>query len=129
MAQLGGNDLLRGIGGSLIGKMPMSTQDALFDAPGTARIVLQHFHVVVRFEHEGVCRLDALDYKARSITEISKKSNPRTINSNKKPHRIIGVMRHAKRIYNYIANFETGPCAKDPTVELHFELGFDGLLC
>src|SRR5262245_8403682 len=78
VAQLAGNDLFGGIGGSLVGKMPVPAEDALFDAPGAAQIVLEHFHVVIGFEHKDVRYSDPFDDQAGGVSEISEESDTAT---------------------------------------------------
>ncbi len=50
MTQLGGHELLRGIGGGFVGEMAMTAEDALFEAPGPVRAILQQLDIVIGFE-------------------------------------------------------------------------------
>ena len=42
MLQLGGHDLRGGFGGGFVGQMAVAAEDALLEAPRTARTILQH---------------------------------------------------------------------------------------
>ncbi len=55
MFQVSGHDLGGGFGGVHVREMPVAAQDALFEAPWTARAILQHFHVVIGFQNKDVC--------------------------------------------------------------------------
>ena len=60
MAQIGRHDFCDAIGGGFVREMTVTAEDALLDAPRTAGVVLEQFHVVVRFEHESVRAADAI---------------------------------------------------------------------
>ena len=47
VAQFGAHDLLGGFGGGFVGEMTVAAKDALFEAPGTMRAILQHLDVVI----------------------------------------------------------------------------------
>lgn len=128
VTQLIRDDLLGGIGRGFVGKMPVTAEDALLDAPRAARIVLKHFHVMIRFEHEHIRGPDTLEDKPGGVAEVSQESDAPATDPKEKPDRVIGVMGHAERIDHHVTDFETCARAKNPAVELHVKLGLDGLV-
>ena len=70
MTQLGGHDLLGGIGGRFIREMAVATEDPLLETPGPVRTVLQHLYVVVRLQHQNVRAAHPLQDQARRVAQV-----------------------------------------------------------
>src|SRR5687768_10807245 len=67
-----------------IAEMPVTTHDSLFDAPRTAKIVLQQLHVVVCFENEDVGRANPFHDELGGVTEISEETDATTVRAQHK---------------------------------------------
>ena len=70
MAQFGGHDLRGGLGGGFVGKMAVTAENALLEAPRTAWAILQHLHVVIGFEYEYVRRTNAFEHELGNVAEV-----------------------------------------------------------
>ena len=77
MAELRCHDLLGGISGGFVGKMAVSAENALFQTPRPARTVLQHFHIMIGFKHEGIGVAHAFADEPREVAEVGGKTNAR----------------------------------------------------
>lgn len=128
MAQFGGHNVLRGIGGRFVGKMAVPSEDSLLKAPRSARAVLQHFHVVIGFQHERVGVAHAFADEPREVAEVGGKSNARRRRAQQKPDRILGVVRNGKRFDENVADFKTRPGGENAAVQFRFELILGGVV-
>ena len=72
-----GKQLLDHARGRGIGKMTVPRHDPLFHRPGTMRIVLQKFFVVIGLDHERVHFAQTLDQHFGRVTEIGDESERR----------------------------------------------------
>lgn len=81
MTQIGRHDFLNTIGGGFVGEMAVSTKDALLQAPWTMRTILQHLHVVIGFEHQGVRAADAIQHQLCDVTEVCGETDVATVGS------------------------------------------------
>jgi hypothetical protein len=54
MTKVAVHDCLQRFSSGFIGKMAMPAGNTLLQTPWPARIVLQHFQIVIRFEHEDI---------------------------------------------------------------------------
>lgn len=117
-SELRRNDLLDDVRGAFVREMAVPAENALLQAPGTARIVLQHLHVVIGFQKKNVRTSDAFDNKFRGVAEIGEKSNVAGLGMHEETDRIIGVMRNWKGIDADIANLEGCAGGKDLRVDL-----------
>ena len=61
MAQARGHDLVGNLRRCLVGKMAVAAEDTLLEAPGPMWAILQHFDVVVGFQHQDVRGAHPLD--------------------------------------------------------------------
>ena len=122
MAQFSAHDLLGGIGGGFVGEMTVAAKDALFEAPGTMRTVLQHFDVVVRFENENVGRANTVKHVSRCVPKIGQKANVTRGRAQEKADRVLRVVGNVKTLDGDIADFEAFACAKQAAIEALGEL-------
>ena len=65
-----GNKIGEDRGGGFVAEMSVPTHDALLDAPRAAEIVLQQFHVVVRFENQDVGGADPFHDEFCCVAEV-----------------------------------------------------------
>ena len=126
MLKLGGDDLDCDFRSSFVGKMAVPAGDALFEAPGPARIILEHFQIVIRFEHKHVGGADPFTNEARGVAEIGEKTNLVPARVEHEANGIVGVVRDGKRIHAHIADIEGSAGGKDAAIEFGFELKLDG---
>jgi len=75
VAQFGRHYLFGSVSGGFIGKVPVPAQDALFQTPWPMRTILQHFDVMIGFQHQGIGGADPLQDQFCGMTEVGKKTN------------------------------------------------------
>jgi len=77
----------------------VAAEDALFGGPWTARIVVQHFHIVIRLQDKCVGRTNSLDHQLGGVSQIGEKTDITCLGSKEEANGIISVVRDAKRIH------------------------------
>jgi hypothetical protein len=128
MPQISRHDLLGGFRGGVIGQMTVTAEDALLETPRTMQTILQHFHIVIRFEHEHIRVTHPIDHQPRYMAKIRQKSDVGSIRAQEEPDWILRVMRHGESFNQDIANLETGSRNEQPAIQFNFELFFDRFL-
>ncbi len=118
MAQIRRDDFLGHTCGGVVAKMAVAAQDPLFDAPGPFQVILQHFEIVIGFEHQDIGFSNPLDDQLGGMAQIRKKPDVDLRSPKEKADRIISVMRHGKRVDAHVANIERGARFKNPAVQL-----------
>jgi hypothetical protein len=128
VAQPGGHDLRGGFGGVHVREMAVAAQDALLERPRAARTILQHLHVVVGFEHEGVRVPDAVKHELGRVAEVGGKADVAVRGAQKISDRVLRVVRNGKRLDAHVADFKPRAGLEQPPVNFRFEcvLGFQG---
>ena len=106
VAQFGGHDLRGGFGGGNVGQMAMAAQDALLEAPGPARAILQHLHIVVGFQHQDVGGTDAVEDEFGGVAEVGGKPDVRGGRAQQISHGILGIVRNGKCFDGEVGEFE-----------------------
>jgi hypothetical protein len=91
------------------------------------RAILEHFHIVIRFEHEHVGRPDSFEHQPGGMAEVGEKTEVTGAGANEKTDRILGVMRDAERFHQDIADLEAGSGLKHTALEPSLQLVFGGL--
>lgn len=71
VAEVGVNNGFKRGGGGFVGEVTVAAGNALFERPRAARIILEHFQVVVGFQHEHVGGTDAFTNKAGGVAKVS----------------------------------------------------------
>src|SRR5882762_9179811 len=104
--QLARDDLLHGKGGGIVGEVPMPAENTLFETPWSARVILEHFHVVIGFKHKHIRALHPLNDELGRVPKIGQNPNGPLWRAQQEADRIIGVMRDAKRVDDYVAGFK-----------------------
>lgn len=122
ITQLGGHDFLRCFGSGFVGKMSVTAKDSLLEAPRTARTVLQHFHVMIGFEHQCIGGSDAFEHQLGRMAKVGKKTNVRPVRAQQKPHRILGIVRNGKCFNKNVANFKAHAGAEKAEGKFALEL-------
>jgi len=61
------------------------------------------------------------------MTEVGQKANSSGGGMHEKPHGILGIVRHGKRLDGAIADLERGSSFEEPALESHAEGVFDGV--
>lgn len=128
VTQLGGHDFCGDLRGCVVGKVAVPAEDALLGGPGTAGVVLEHFHVVIRFEDEDVGGADAFDNEAGGVAEIGEEANIPGGRAQEEADGIVGIMRDAEGIDGDISELEGGAGGEEAEVEGRLELGLDDFL-
>lgn len=128
VAQFGGHDLGSGFGGGDIGEMAVTTEDALLEAPGAARAVLQHLHVVIGFEHEDVGRTDAIEDKLGDMAEVGGEAEIAGGSTDEVADGVLGIVRDGKGFDGDIGEFKGVAGVEDVPVDLGMPdiRGFEG---
>ena len=108
MAQFGGHDLRGGLGRGHVREMAVAPQDALFEAPSTARTILQHFHIVVGFKDEDVRGADAVEHELRRMAEVGGKADVATGGAEQITDRVLRIVRDGKGLDAHVTNFKPG---------------------
>lgn len=126
VAQMGGHDGLGCIGRGLIGEVAVPPQDALFQAPGAVRAVLEHFHVVIGFQHQDVCLAHPFNHEFCHMPEIREKSNARAVDADEEADGVLGVVRNGEGFDPEVADFETGAGGEGAAIEAGIQLELGG---
>lgn len=88
-----------------IGKMAGAAHHALFDVPGI-RANLEHFEIVIGFEHQKVGIAKMLLYMLGQVTEIGGDGDFGAIRAKSEANGIGGIMGDAEGIDFHVANFK-----------------------
>src|SRR5205807_9497402 len=83
--------------------MSMPRLDALFHRPGTVRVVLQKFFIVIGLDHQCLHMTQPFHDHFGNVTEIGNKSEAAGTGGKHESERIDRVMRHGKRLYCNVA--------------------------
>lgn len=126
MPQLRCDDFLDDVGGGFVRKMSVAAQNSLLQTPGTLRIILEHFDIVICFQQKDVCLANSFHHESRRVTQISEKPDFNTGGVQEKADRIISVVRHAKGFDSNAPHFEAAAGHKNSRVKVIFKLEFDG---
>jgi hypothetical protein len=128
MAQAVGHDLGGGLGGGDVGDVTVAAEDALLERPGTARAVLEHFDVVIGFEHEDVGQTDAFEDEFGDVAEVGDETNVAGAGVEHEADRVLGIVRDGKGLDADVADFEGGAAFEEAPVNFGFESvgGFEG---
>src|SRR6267143_6098955 len=118
--QLARDDLLYGESGGVIGEVAMPAENTLFETPWSARVILEHFHVVIGFKHKHIRATHSLDNELGRMPKIGQNPDGPLWRAQQEADRIIGVMRDAKGVDDYVARFKC--CSRRENVEIEFEL-------
>ena len=104
----------------------MTAGDALFQAPGPARIVLEHFQIVIRFEHEDIGGANTFANQARGVAKVREETDFMAAGVQHVTDGIVGVVRNGKRVDANIADVERRTGREQVTAfEFNLELQFD----
>lgn len=106
MAQIRRDDFLGHTCGGVVAKMAVAAQDSLFDAPGPFQVILQHFEIVIGFEHQDIGFSNPLDDQLGGMAQIRKKPDVDLRSPKEKADRIISVMRHGKRVDAHVTDIK-----------------------
>jgi len=110
----------------VIGKMSMPAEDSLFDAPGASQVILEHLHVMVRFQHQDVGGPNSLNDKLGGVAQVGEKANIPAGRSEQETDRVVGIVGNTESINLDIAGLECGAGGKEMEVQLDAELKLNG---
>ena len=96
----------------------MARLDALFYRPGSLRIVLQKFLVVIRLNDERLHLAQPLDCKAGGMTEIGNVAKRGRARVEGVTDRLDRIVRDGKIFYRDVANRKGRTSAKNPPVAM-----------
>jgi hypothetical protein len=108
-----------------IRQMSVTTQYPLFQTPGTPKILLQHFDVVIGFQDENVGRADPFQHQLGGMAEIGEKTDISRRRAEHETHWIIGIVRDGKSIHDDITHFKGAACDENLRVDAAFGVAFD----
>jgi hypothetical protein len=106
MAQVGGHDLLGGISGGLVREMPMAAKNALLEAPGPARAILQHLDIMVRLQHERVGWTDPFKHQPCRVAKVGQEADIAGTGVEEETNGILGVVWDTERLDRDVADLE-----------------------
>ena len=124
MAQVGGHDLRDGFGGGFIREMAVAAQNALLEAPRTARTILQHLYVMIGFKDEDIRGTRAFNHQLGHVPEIGDEPEVAGGSVEQKSDRVLGVMRDGEGVHLHVGDFKARAGVKEPAVEAGFEDAF-----
>lgn len=120
------NQICEDSGSGIIAEVPMTTHDALLDAPGAAKIVLEEFHVMIGFEDEDVGGTNAFHDELGGVTEIGEETDLTTVGPKHEANRIVSIVRDGESVHADIAEFKGSAGREETKIEFGgFELKFD----
>ena len=128
MAQVGGHDLLGGISGGFVREVAMPAQDALLEAPGAARAILEHLDVVVGLQHQGMGGADPFEHQPGGVAKVGQETDVAGAGAQQEADRVLGVVRNAERLDQDVAHLEAGAGGEEPAGQPRLELVLDRLL-
>ena len=94
----------------------MPRLDALFHRPGTVRVVLQKFFVVIGLDNQCLHMAQPFHDHFGNVTEIGNKSEAAGTGGKHEPERIDRVVWHGKRLHCYVADRKLRPGHKEPPI-------------
>src|SRR5258708_7569006 len=87
--------------------MAVPPEDALLEAPRAPRAILQHLHVVIRFEDEDVRGADAVEHDFGRMSEVGGKADVAGRRAQKISDGILCVVRNGEGLDAYVADFKS----------------------
>ncbi len=90
--------------------------DALFHRPGTVRVVLQKFFIVIGLDHQCLHMAQPFHDHFGNVTEIGNKSEAAGTGGKHEPERIDRVVRHGKRLHCHVADRKLRAGGKEPPI-------------
>ena len=129
MVQVGGHDLRDGFSSGLIREMAVTAEDALLQAPGAADTILQHFHVMIGFEHENIGGTDPLDDQFCHMAEVGDEANVAGGGVKQETDGILGIVRDGERVHKHVTSFKARAGLEQVAVEFGFQLVFERFFC
>lgn len=127
--QFGGHDLRGGLGGGLVREMAVTAEDALLQAPRAMDTILQHFHVMIGFEHENVCGARALDDEPGHVAEVGDETDVTRGGVKQKANGVLGVVRDGERVHQHVADFKARAGLEQIAIEFGLQLKFKRFFC
>ena len=108
LPQISGYDLLRDCGGGLVAEMSMAAENALFDAPRPAAILLEQLQVVIGLEHQDIGSANPFHGQLGGVTEIGEEAQVAGTGADQESNRVLGIVRDGKGVDGKVADLETG---------------------
>src|SRR5215471_16225894 len=96
--------------------MSMPRLDALFHRPGTVRVVLQKFFVVIGLDNKCLHMAQPFHDHFGNVTEIGNKSETAGTGGKHEPERIDRVVRDGKRLHRHVADRKLRAGRKEPPI-------------
>ncbi len=118
--QFGGHDHRGGFGGGKVGKMAVASEDALLEAPGATRAILEHLDVVIGFEHEDVGAAEAVEDEFGHMAKIGGKTDVAGDGADQVADGVLGIVRDGKRFDGDIGQFKSVASGEESPVDLGF---------
>ena len=114
-------ELLDHIGGGGVGKMTVPRLNSLFHRPGTMRIALQKFLVVVSFDYQGMNFAQPFHDHLCGVAEVGDESQAAGAGVKSEPDRIDRVVRYRKSLHDNVADREFAAGAKNPPITMSIQ--------
>jgi hypothetical protein len=128
VTQFGRHDLGGGLRRGVIGKVSVAAEDALFEAPGSADAILEHFDIVIGFEHQGMGGADAFEDQFGDVSQVGEEADIHPVGAQEESDGILGIMRDGEGFDEDIADLEAGAGQEAAAVEFCVEQGLDGFV-
>lgn len=96
VSQISGHDFDGGLGGSLVGKMSVASQNPLLQTPGAPRF-LKQFNVMVGFQNQHLRGAHPLNHQPGHVAEIRDKPEIPRASPQQITNGILRIVRNRKR--------------------------------
>ncbi len=105
--------------------MAVAAGDALLETPGASGF-LQHFQIMIGFQHEDIGVANALKGEFGGVAEIGQKTDLAAGSAEHEADGIGSIMRNAECFDQDVADLKAAAGAEHAAVEFGLELEFDG---
>ena len=108
--------------------MAVPTEDALFEAPGAMRAILQHFNIVVGFQDQNVRTTHPFKDQLGGVTEISQNADVSSVRPQQETDRVLRVMWNTESLDYDIGHFEGSSGVEQAVIQSRFKLILERIL-
>ena len=129
LLQFARHDLFGCLRGGFVGKVSVTTENSLFQTPRSMRTILQHLHVVIRFQDQNVRAPHPFQHQLSRMTEVGQDSDIAIRCSEQEPDRILRVVRYAEGFDDNVLQFEARAGRKKTAFQARLQLILQSILC
>lgn len=127
MLQPVGHNVRRAIGRGLVREMAVPAENALLQTPRPPWAILQHFHVMIRFQHQRMGVANPFGDEPRHVAKISGETKIGRRCAQEKANRILRIMRNGEGLDRDVADLKRAPGYEEAEFRLHAEDALDFL--